>query len=120
MLSMSGWPQLGETANLLDSFSDKIKEIVNLAVRLNTLAAETAMPEDLQVVTVEEGKDYVPPDMVKDTPEGDWDTVRCDAPYSETVVGCVGLGLKWREGDMYEAQLVLKPRVVLRKDKTRW
>ena len=92
-----------------------------MAVRLNTLAAETAMLGDLQAVTVEEGEDYVSHDMVKDTPEGEWDNMRCDAPYSEAVVGCVGLGLKWRVlGDMYEAQLVLKPRVVLRKDKTRW
>lgn len=120
MLSMSGWPKLGETANLLDKFSNMITEIVNLAVRLNALAAETAMPGDLQVVTVGEGEDYVSHDMVKDTPEGEWDNMHCDAPYSEAVVGCVGLGLKWREGDMYEAQLVLKPRVVLRKDKTRW
>jgi hypothetical protein len=120
MLSMSGWPKLGETANLLDKFSDNITEIVNLAVRLNTLAAETAMPGDLQAITVEWGKDYVFHDMVKDTPEGEWDSMRCDAPYSESVVGCVGLGLKWREGEMCEAQLVLKPRVVVRKDKTRW
>ena len=116
---MSGWPKLGETANLLDKFSDKITEIVKLAVRLNTLAAGTAMPGDLQAVTVEEGEDYVSHDMAKDTPEGEWDNMRSDAPYSEAVVGCVGLGLKWREGDMYEARLVLKPRVVLRKDKTR-
>jgi hypothetical protein len=121
MLSMSGWPKLGETAKLLDKFSDKITEIVDLALRLNTLAAETAMPGDLQAVTVEEGEDYVSHDMVKDTQEGEWDNMRFDAPYSEAVVACVGLGLKWRdEGDMYEAQLVLKPRVVLRKDKTRW
>lgn len=112
---------MGETANLLDKFSDKITEIVNLAIRLNTLAAETAMPGDLQAVTVEEGEDYISHDMVKDTSEGEWDNMRFDAPYSEAVVACVGLGLKWRdEGDMYEAQLVLKPRVVLRKDKTRW
>lgn len=120
MLSMSGWPKLGETANLLDKFSGKITEIVNLAVRLNTLAAETAMPGDLQAITVEEGTDYVSNDMVKDIPEGEWDNRHYEAPYSEVVVGCVGLGLKWREGDMYEAQLVLKPRVVLRKDKTQW
>ena len=120
MLSMSGWPRLGETENLLDKFSDKITEIVNLAVRLNALAAETAMPGDLQAITVEEGKDYVSHDMVKDTPEGGWDNMRCDVPYSETVVGCVGLGLKWREGDMDEAQLVLKPRVVVRKNETLW
>ena len=121
MLSMSGWPKLGETANLLDKFSDKITEIVNLAVLLNTLAAATAMPGDLQVVTVEEGEDYVSHDMVKDTLEGGWDNMRYDAPHSEAVVACVGLGLKWRdEGDMYDAQLVLKPRVVLRKDKTQW
>ena len=120
VLSMSGWPKLGETANLLDKFSNMITEIVNLAVRLNALAAETAMPGDLQVVTVEEGEDYVSHDMTKDTPEGEWDNMHGDAPYSELVVGCVGLGLKWREGDMYEAQLVLKPIVVLRKDKTRW
>ena len=118
---MSGWPKLGETANLLDKFSDKITEIVNLAIRLNTLAAETATPGDLQAVTVEEGEDYISHDMVKDTSEGEWDNMCFDAPYSEAVVACVGLGLKWRdEGDMYEAQLVLKPRVVLRKDKTRW
>lgn len=121
MLSMSGWPNLGETANLLDKFSNKITEIVNLAVRLNTLATEAAMFGDLLAVTVEEGEDYVSQDMVKDTPEGGWDNMRYDAPYSEAVVGCVGLGLKWREADdMYEAQLVLKPRVVLRKDKSRW
>ena len=121
MLSMSGWPKLGETANLLDKFSDNIAEIVNLAVRLNVLAAETAMPGDIQAVTVEEGKKYVSYDMVRDTTEGEWDNMRCDVPYSEAVVACVGLGLKCRdEGDMYEAQLVLKPRVVLRKDKTRW
>ena len=106
---------MGETANLLDKFTGKISEIVNLAVRLNTLVAETAMPGDLQATTVEEGIDYVPHDMVKDTPECDWDNVQCDAPYSEVVVGCVGMGLKWRGGDMYEAQLVLKPRVILRK-----
>ena len=33
MLSMSGWPKLGKTANLLDDFSGRISEIVNLAVR---------------------------------------------------------------------------------------
>ena len=121
MLSMSGWPNFGETANLLDKFSNKITEIVNLAVHLNTLVAESAMLGDLQAVTVDEGEDYVSHDMVNDTPEGERDNMRCDAPYSETVVGCVGLGLKWREGDgMYEGQLVLKPRVVLRKDKSRW
>jgi hypothetical protein len=121
MLSMSGWPKLGETANLLDEFTGKISEIVNLAVRLNTIAAETVMPGDLQATTVEEGTEYVSHDMVKDTPEDEWDSTRCNAPYSEVVVGCVGLGLKWREGDMYEAQLVLKPRVILRKAyKTQW
>jgi hypothetical protein len=118
---MSGWPKLGETANLLDEFTGKISEIVNLAVRLNTIAAETVMPGDLQATTVEEGTEYVSHDMVKDTPEDEWDSTRCNAPYSEVVVGCVGLGLKWREGDMYEAQLVLKPRVILRKAyKTQW
>jgi hypothetical protein len=115
MLSMSGWPKLGETANLLDKFSGKISEIVNLAVRLNTLAAETTMPGDLVAITIEDGKDYIFQDMADDTPEGGWDNTYCEAPYSQVVVGCVGLGLKWREGDMYEAQLVLKPRVILRK-----
>lgn len=111
MLSMSGWPKLGETANLLDDFSGRISEIVNLAVRLNTLVAET-MPGDLMVIMIEEGADYVSQDMADDTPEGGISFEK--APY-QVVFACVGLGLKWREGDMYEAQLVLKPRVILRK-----
>lgn len=112
---MSGWPKLKETANLLDKFSGKISEIVNLAVRLNTLAAEASTPGDLQVTTVEEGSDYLSQDMADDSPEGGWDGACYDTPYSELVVGCVGLGLKWRADDAIEAQLVLKPRVILRK-----
>ena len=115
MLSMSGWPKLGETDNLLDQFSGKISEIINLAVRLNTLAAETPEPGDLQTTTIEIGVDYVPQEMANDTPEDEEDETCCDAAYSQVVVGCVGLGLKWREYNMYEAQLVLKPRVIVRK-----
>ena len=57
------------------------------------------MPGDLQTTTVEEGTDYISHSMDKDTPEGEWDTMRCDTPYSGVVVGCVKIGLKWREGD---------------------
>jgi len=112
---MSGWPKSGKTANLLDKFNSKISEIVNLAVRLNTLAAETTMPGDLVATTVEEGKGYVSQEMANDTPEGGWEDTYCEAPYSQVVFACVALGLKWREGDIHEAQLVLKPRVILRK-----
>ncbi|KAF8805130.1 hypothetical protein BYT27DRAFT_7213105 [Phlegmacium glaucopus] len=114
MLSMSGWPKSGKTTNLLDKFNGKISEIVNLALRLNALATETTIP-NLIATTIEGGKDYVSQDMADDTPEGGWDDTYCEAPYSQVVFGCVGLGLTWREGDTCEAQSVLKPRVILRK-----
>lgn len=113
MLSMSGWPKLGETANLLDKFRGRISEVITLAVYLNILAAKTDMPEDLQATTIEEGKYFVLHEMTNDTPEEEGEEEKyCDAPYSQVVVGCVGLGLKWREGDGYET---LKPRVIVRR-----
>ena len=105
---------MGETANLLDKFRGKVSEIVNLAVRLNTLVAETNMPGDLTVTTIKDGRDYVSQDMADDTPAGGWDNTHYEEPYSQVVFACIGLGLKWREADMYEAEMVLKPRVVLR------
>jgi len=59
-------------------------------------SSRTAMPGDLQTTTGEEGTDYISHSMVRDTLEGEWDTMRCDALYSEVVVRCVGIEVAWR------------------------
>ena len=88
MLSIAGWPRLRKTDIILDKFSRKISEIVNLAVYLNELAAETTIPGDLQATTEEGG--------ASQGSEGEWDT-----PHPQVVAGrCMcGICVRTRHAD---------------------